>query len=266
MTRNQVSYAQLLETKRANLINEELIRARDAVNAEVSRRQARSAERNATVQEILAGETQRHNMQYETETSRHNQAVELENVQHNRNTELEVQRHNMTVEDQARIQLGINQFQAESGRISAGAAVQQSQAAIQQSEAALQNAATSALNAQTQRLSLEENQRANLAREAETNRTNRANEAIRAEQARASTSQANTAAVVGQSTAERNAAETGLAKTREAAEAVDMSINKQRNVRDWLGLGIKAIDSTVSNLNTTANTARQWFVSLTKGG
>lgn len=84
MTRNQIEYQRLLETKRANLAQEALTSARDAVNAEVSRG--------------TLAESKRHNVAYEAEVSRHNIATESETV-----------RHNVAVENQAREELGIKQ-------------------------------------------------------------------------------------------------------------------------------------------------------------
>lgn len=125
MTRNQIEYNKLLETRRSNLANEDLTRTRDTAAREAKVIELREAARHNLAQEGLTGrgldiqqgsldETSRHNRQSEAvalgqlqESKRHNVVGEQEVSRHNRQTEEaqiiqlnEVQRHNQVTENE----------------------------------------------------------------------------------------------------------------------------------------------------------------------
>lgn len=147
MTKNQIEYAKLVETKRTNLANEALTRERDSASKQLGF----------------------HTLE---EQKRSNKAKEVETAQHNRATEGleaaklgEASRHNAQLE--ALQAMGIS----ETGRHN-----------LAQERTAAKEADTHAFTAQeSQRSNLareNETQRSNVARETETNRSNTANEAI----------------------------------------------------------------------------------------
>lgn len=134
MTKNQIEYVKVLETKRSNLENERLTGARDTAAREAklvelaeSRRHNQATEaltsqdlsiRKGSLDEsirhnqIMEGterdklsETSRHNREQERATiidlgekSRHNQVTETESARHNQATEGEIKRHNLVGE------------------------------------------------------------------------------------------------------------------------------------------------------------------------
>lgn len=137
MTRNQIEYVKLLETKRSNLRNEELTSARDTAAREAKLVELKEAARHNLATESLTGrdldirqasldETARHNTVTERQTyaaqeeqrrhntateratlidlnerQRHNVVTEAETAQHNRTTEAETSTHNRNVENEA---------------------------------------------------------------------------------------------------------------------------------------------------------------------
>lgn len=123
MTRNQIEYVKLLETKRSNLANEALIGRRDEAGIAQRAVELREQGRHNRAQEALTSrdldlksgsldETIRHNTMTESltrsqlsEQGRHNRAQEVETTKHNRNTESlqridlrEKGRHNLVTE------------------------------------------------------------------------------------------------------------------------------------------------------------------------
>lgn len=93
MTRNQIDYARHLETRRTNLVNEELVRQRDLRNYELGVQSQAEIERANRERELF----NRDNL---LEVSRHNQAAESMAI-----SQLEEsKRHNLTVEDATRMQ------------------------------------------------------------------------------------------------------------------------------------------------------------------
>lgn len=112
MTKNQIAYAELLEKKRANKVNETLTEARDLVNKALGFGNLEENIRHNKQQEVhnvhVLGETQRHNLISESiskdslaETSRHNLANEMldqqkiaETIRSNQAREYETQRSN----------------------------------------------------------------------------------------------------------------------------------------------------------------------------
>lgn len=127
MTRNQIEYVKLLETRRSNLRGEELTASRDTLAAEAKRVELQEAARHNLATEALTGrnldiqrasldETTRHNKSTEqigrgtlAESTRHNQAQEVETRRHNTETEGlqrisldETGRHNLVTEGETR--------------------------------------------------------------------------------------------------------------------------------------------------------------------
>lgn len=92
MTKNQIEYQKLLESKRANraqetetnranLMNEELIRSRDTATLDLRGRELQETQRSNQAREA---ENFRSNLAREGENKRHNVAQEMENSKHNR--------------------------------------------------------------------------------------------------------------------------------------------------------------------------------------
>lgn len=107
MTRNQIDYAKLLETRRANQRQEELTGRRDAE----TQRHNRESEAQ---QYVMLGETERHNRAGEVhaqaslqESKRHSLAIEGETVRHNQASEIEARRQRETTERLRERELGI---------------------------------------------------------------------------------------------------------------------------------------------------------------
>lgn len=141
MTKNQIEYQKLQETKRANAANEALIRRRD---------EGTLALREAEL----------------SETGRHNQAYELEASTHNRNVEAETNRHNLVVEDQGLQDLGIKGRQATVAE--RNATVNERNAASNESQAAARW-----YDVATSRMAQQESQRHNIAQEGIQSESNR---------------------------------------------------------------------------------------------
>lgn len=186
MTKNQIEYAKLLETKRSNLANEDLTRKRDTTAREVGLGNLQEGQRHNKATETQASasldETVRSNKVRETEAARHNVAGEVEMYRHNVSGE--------RLQSAAQAEQARHNRAGESLTASTIAETQRSNIA-RETETARSNMALEALKGAANA----ETARSNLAREVETNRSNLANEKIKGEQATASMLQANAAAL-----------------------------------------------------------------------
>lgn len=104
MTKNQIEYAKLRETQRANLASEELTRKRDTAARALgidtlteSVRHNRAGEEQAR---LVLGETQRSNLAKEGETQRSNLAKESETMRSNLAKEAETHRASVVKEEE----------------------------------------------------------------------------------------------------------------------------------------------------------------------
>lgn len=120
MTRNQIEYQKVVESKRAAQAQEELTRQRDAETARANLANETERHRSATAQEQLTmlrdSETQRSNMAREFENNRANLAKEQENarvtnetIRSNLAREFENNRHNKATESISRIEVSETQ-------------------------------------------------------------------------------------------------------------------------------------------------------------
>lgn len=102
MTKNQIEYAKLLETRRANLRQEELTSKRDATTRELGIGTLGETSRHNQAVELLdsakAAETKRSNVAKEAETRRSNLAKESETQRSNMERERETARSNVARE------------------------------------------------------------------------------------------------------------------------------------------------------------------------
>lgn len=190
MTKNQIEYNKLLETRRANSQQEELTRSRDAENAryqqERNRLERLSLDETARSNLAREGETYRSNLAREAETYRANLARESYEMERNKETHranlaLESLR-SATLEEQRRANraqeaLTSRNLDIQQGRLDV--AIGQLDLSRQQASETVR--ANKARELETTRANVakeEETNRANLAREVETSRHNKATEAI----------------------------------------------------------------------------------------
>lgn len=158
MTKNQIEYAKLLETNRANLAQEELTRKRDTGQLELGH--------------LNLGETRRSNMAREVETAQHNRATEsLDSSKLG-----ETSRHNAQQEALEAMKLSENSRHNRAQEVVALQEADTRRAGVDETRRS-----NLAKEAETQRSNLAreiETQRSNVARETETNRSNTAQEAL----------------------------------------------------------------------------------------
>lgn len=106
MTRNQIEYARLLETKRSNLVNEGL---QKASISETSRHNIVTENETSRANMARETETKRYNIQSLAETRRSNLARESETMRSNIARETENYRHNTVTEGQTALSLAETQ-------------------------------------------------------------------------------------------------------------------------------------------------------------
>lgn len=116
MTKNQIEYNKLLETRRSNLKNEELTAQRDQAAREAKIIELQELARHNQAQEGLTGRGLDIQQGSLDETARHNrrgEAITLsqlgESIRHNQVSEAEIQRHNKAGEQAQIIQLNETQ-------------------------------------------------------------------------------------------------------------------------------------------------------------
>jgi len=109
MTRNQIEYAKLVETRRANRASEENERYRTSSNYQAAMSQVLENRRHNVIGESQNAqtleETRRSNVAREQESLRSSLAKEAETMRSNMAKELEANRHNVQTEHQAAKQL-----------------------------------------------------------------------------------------------------------------------------------------------------------------
>lgn len=238
MTRNQIMYQQLQETKRSNLVNESLTAKRD--------------QNTFTLGMLNYSETQRHNLAYEAEVSRHNRAVEDNAARTLELTAIDVQ----TRQQQAATQ----RYAAETQRIQALEQQRHNKATesfsyAQLSEQSRHNKATEAV-AWSQAYEIA---RHNVASEGISNaqvielrRHNTASEFMQYKSIGVSQQQADTAqfradtdrfvASYQQPVASSQAA---LNEQRTAESYASTQYTKGKGTREWINTGVNVISSTV---------------------
>lgn len=236
MTKNQIEYQKLLETKRANAAVEDLTRRRD--------------ERTLALREAELSETGRHNMAYELEASTHN-----------RNVEAETTRHNLQVEDQGLQDLGIKSRQATVAE--RNATVNERNATTNESQAAAKW-----YDVATSRMAQQESQRHNIAQEgilsegnrisaynASTNRFQASNAAtanrIRQQEVDVKQQEADTNARKADASIAFDLARTETEKARKENLERETHYMSQDNARNWIGtIGTQIHNYRQDNLRT----------------
>lgn len=176
MTKNQIEYAKLLETHRANVRNEQLTQIRDANTASLGFQ--------------TLGETNRHNLRMEEaqfqslgETTRHNEVMEQLQMSYNQETE---RSHRATEElrdrelnEQYRSNTASEAIRRESNRIQEFSARVQNDHYLRLDQETKRSNQAREAEAYRSNLAQElESHRANVARETETYRHNRASEGL----------------------------------------------------------------------------------------
>lgn len=174
MTKNQIEYqklqeskranrAQEAETKRANLMNEELIRSRDTATLDLRGRELQ--------------ETQRSNQAREAESFRSNLARESENYRHNVAQERETSKHNRAQEElgYANISLGYSNLVETRRSNQANERIRESEL-LERQRSNLANEAIGRRGLINEFIRNKETERSNRAREKENNRSNLARE------------------------------------------------------------------------------------------
>lgn len=203
MTRNQIDYAKLLESRRASMEIEELTRRRDETNRELGFRAAEETERANRERELFnresLSETTRHNLASESqaalslhESTRHNTELETlnaaqnylrslelaENQRSNVSREAETNRHNIASEIEARRAAISRETETHRANV-ASENLGYANVGVRQSElSSLNEFRRSDLTLSGDKL--DEVIRNNMARESETERHNKAQESISA--------------------------------------------------------------------------------------
>lgn len=239
MTKNQIEYQKLLETKRANAAAEALTRRRD--------------EGTLALREAEISETGRHNLAYELETSTHN-----------RNVEAETSRHNFQVEAQGWQDLGIKGRQAAVAE--RNATVNERNATTNESQAAARW-----YDVATSRMAQHEGQRHNLALEgiqaegnrigaynASTNRIQASNSAtanrIKQQEADIKQQEADISARKADASIAFDLARTETEQARRENLEKETHYMGQENARNWIGtIGNQIHNFRQDNIRTREN-------------
>lgn len=195
MTKNQIEYQKLLETKRANIANEQITSARDEATKRLGLDTLRETARHNTQVELQArdnlNEQRRNNEAQLAEAQRThlaNEGISQQRADTESRSQSETARHNLVSEDLSQYATGVSQLAAELGASSrenaAGISAAASQYASDQALLAKQLQAQIDkygidVNKQTQRNQLAETRRANIARQNEINRANQASEQLK---------------------------------------------------------------------------------------
>lgn len=182
MTKNQIEYLKVQESRRSNLRQEELTAARDATSRELgfatlgeTTRHNQATEAHNTA---VLGESQRHNIAQE----RHNSLVLGEQTRANmarealeRSAQEETKRHNVTVEmETSRHNIASENIQSEANQISLSRAEEEKRSNLAREAETLRS--NQARESETYRSNVAREQetfRSNVAREQETARINR---------------------------------------------------------------------------------------------
>lgn len=221
MTRNQIEYQKLLETKRANVANESLTHRRD---------EGTLALRGA---ELL-------------ETGRHNRAFELETSTHNRNVEAETARHNLRTEEQGMIDLGIKSRHATVAE--RNATVNERNAATNASQAAARW-----YDVATGRMAHFENQRHNFAQEGLQSEAN----SIRQQEADTKQQEADTNAERADAAIAFDLARAETEAARKGNLEKETQYMGQENARAWIGtIGTQIHNFRQDNANAVSSVAK----------
>lgn len=240
MTRNQIDYLKLVETQRANAVQEDLTRIRDQANIEIGRGQLEESKRHNLAQE-------QYQMGSLQELSRHNQATELlgtqqlqESSRHNLATELEATRHNTAAENEMyRSNLA---RETETHRANVQSENLRQMELSEQQRYHNMSISLGYSNVQLGYAQLSEQQRANQAREAETHRSNVQHEMLTSQQI-AETTRANQARE--QETNRSNV-------SREAELHRSNTVNESIQVANTV---IRGVDVAANVIGKIANTA-----------
>lgn len=238
MTRNQIMYQQLQETKRSNLVNESLTAKRD---------------RNTFALGMLNySEAQRHNLAYEAEVSRHNRAVEDNAAKTLELTSIDV--------DTRRRQADTQRYTAETQRIQALEQQRHNKATesfsyAQLNEQSRHNKATEAV-AWSQAAEIARHNKASedvsRSQVIEMRRHNTAGELMQYKSIGVSQQQADTAqyrAETDRYVAEYEepvaSSQAALNEQRTAESHASTKYTKGKNTREWINTGVNVVSSTV---------------------